>query len=222
LWRLTSGSGFFQSAHPVRVKILNKDFYVVRGRESVQALFRNSWAYTPIPFAKFALEYAFGLPAKALSLYDKDDSGSGRLRHPDSAVEDRNRIDYHSHQSLVRLLEGRKLLPFWNRYTANITRQLHSLHDQIGSDWACRPDLMKFVGDEATVSILDALCGPYLLSLNPSFLQDFWNFDRNLQTYLQGKPVDTIKVHFANHRFRRSMVPRSRGLCSSKKGLRRD
>ncbi|KAI0867980.1 cytochrome P450 [Hypoxylon argillaceum] len=179
---------FFQSLHPARVKILTQEFFVLRGPEEVKALFKNSWACTSIPFVKFALGYAFGLPAKALGLYDKDDSGGGHMPHIGSTVEARNRIDYRVHQSLVRFLEGERLLPFWNRFVDNITQQLCTLHDRIGLDWEYNADLMKLVGDEATISIVNALCGPHLLSLNPHFLHDFWDFDRNLQTYLQGVP----------------------------------
>ncbi|KAI1370593.1 cytochrome P450 [Hypoxylon crocopeplum] len=181
-------NNFFQSAHPVLVKILTQEFYVVRGPENVKVLFKSSWACTSIPFVKFALGHAFGLPAKALRLYDKDDSGGGHVPHPGSTVEARNRIDYQVHQSLNRFLEGKGQKPSWNRFADNITQQLHCLHDRAGSDWVHHADLMKVVGDEATISILNALCGPYLLSLNPNFLQDYWDFDRNLQTYLQGIP----------------------------------
>ncbi|KAK6953162.1 hypothetical protein Daesc_005462 [Daldinia eschscholtzii] len=179
---------FFQSAHPVLVKILNQEFYVVRGPENVKALFKGSSACTSIPFVKFALGYAFGLPAKALSLYDRDDSGSGPVPNPGSTVEARNRIDYRGYQSITKFLEGKQLLPFWNRFADDITQQLYRLHGRIGDDWEYRDDLMKLVSDEVTVSTLNALCGPYLLRLNPHFLQDFWDFDRNLQTYLQGIP----------------------------------
>ncbi|KUI58399.1 Cholesterol 7-alpha-monooxygenase [Cytospora mali] len=181
---------FFQSAHPVLVKILTQEFYVIRGPENVKALFKNSWMCTSIPFVKFALGYAFGLPAKALSLYDKDDSGGGHVPHPGSNVEARNRIDYLVYQSLVRFLEGKGLSPFWNRFVDNITQQLHGLNDRIGSDWEYHADLMKVVGDETTVSIINAFCGPHLLRLNPHFLQDYWDFDRNLQTYLQGTALE--------------------------------
>ncbi|KAI0402150.1 cytochrome P450 [Xylaria palmicola] len=167
LWKprdfVLSPDNFFQSPDPTRVKILTQEFFVVRGSENVKTLFKNSWVCTSIPFVKFALGYAFGLPPKALSLYDKDDSGGGHVPHPDSTVEARNRIDYRVHQSLA--------------------------------------DLMKVVGDEATVSIINALCGPYLLALNPHFLQDFWSFDRNLQTYLQGIPwLLAPKAHAARKR----------------------
>ncbi|OTA83033.1 hypothetical protein M434DRAFT_36900 [Hypoxylon sp. CO27-5] len=181
-------NNFFQSPHPVLVKILTQEFYVIRGPENVKALFKGSWACTSVPFVKFALGHAFGLPTKALSLYDKDDSGGGHVPHPGSTVEARNRIDYNVYQSLLRFLEGKGLQPFWNRFADNITQQLHSLHDRIGADWEYHADLMKVVGDEATISIVNALCGPHLLRLNPHFLQDFWDFDRNLQTYLQGLP----------------------------------
>lgn len=126
------------------------------------------------------------MPTKALRLYDKDDSGSGHIPHPGSIVEARNRIDYRVYQSLIRFLEGKRLYPFWDRFVDNITQQMSEMHNRIESNWEYQVDLMKFVGDEATVSILNALCGPYLLSLNPHFLQDYWDFDRNLQTFLQG------------------------------------
>lgn len=187
---LTCHSNFFQSAHPVLIKILTQEFYVIRGPENVKALFKNSWACSSIPFVKFALGYAFGLPASALSLYDKDDSGGGHVPRPDSKVETRNRIDYRVHHSLVQLLEGKGLLPFWDRFAENITQQVHELHDRLGSDWDYHADLMKVIGDEAAVAIINALCGPYFLKLNPHFLKDFWEFDRNLQTYLQGMTVD--------------------------------
>ncbi|KAI0972794.1 cytochrome P450 [Xylaria arbuscula] len=181
-------NNFFQSKQPTRVKILNQEFYVVGGADNVKALFKGSWACTPIPFVKFALGHAFGLPAKALSLFDKDDSGGSHVPHPDSTVEARNRIDYRVHESLVRFLEGKGLLPFWGRFTDNITQRLHAMHDRAGSDWGYHTDLMQLVSNEATVSIINALCGPYLLALSPDFLQSFWNFDRNLQTYLRGIP----------------------------------
>ncbi|KAI1342556.1 cytochrome P450 [Xylariaceae sp. FL0016] len=123
-------NNFFQSLQPALVRVLHHKFYVVRGSENVKALFKASGACTSIPFVKFALGYAFGLPAKALRF----------------------------------------------------------MQDRVGSDWVCHEDLMSLVGNEATVATLNALCGPYLLKLNPNFLQDYWEFDRNLQTYLQGMP----------------------------------
>ncbi|KAI1740537.1 cytochrome P450 [Xylaria scruposa] len=205
LWKprafVLNSDNFFQSAQPIRVKILTQELYVIRGQKNIRALFRNSWACTSIPYVKFALGYAFGLPAQALSLYDKDNSGGSHIPHPGSRVEARNRIDYNVHLSLGRFLEGEGLAPFWNRFVDNVTQRLYSLHDRAGTEWDYHTDLMKFVGDETTISILNALCGPYLLALNPHFLEDFWDFDRSLQTYLQGIPwFITPKAYRARER----------------------
>lgn len=159
---------------------------MVRGPEYIKALFKSSWVCTSIPFVKFALGNAFGLPAKALSLYDKDDSGGSHVPYPGSTVEDRNRIDYRVHESLTRFLEGKGLSPFLNRFTDEITQRLRTVYDGTGPEWVYHTDLMKMVGDEATTAVVNALCGPYLLALCPEFLQSFWEFDRNLQTYMQG------------------------------------
>lgn len=103
-------------------------------------------------------------------------------------MEARNRIDYRVHLSLARFLEGEGLSPFWNRFVDNVTQQVSGLYDRVGVNWDSHADLMKLVGDETTIAIINSLCGPYLLRLNPQFLGDFWAFDRNLQTYLQGMP----------------------------------
>jgi hypothetical protein len=165
---------------------LHYEFYVVQGADNIKALFKNSWASTSTAFSKFALGYAFGLPAQPLGLYDRDDSGSGHVPHSHSQVEPRNRIDYRDHQTLVRLLEGKGLSPLSERFASDITERLHDLYTGLCSGSREYTDLMRFVGDMTTTSTLDALCGPYLLKLNPGFVEDFWVFDRNLQTYLQG------------------------------------
>lgn len=163
------------------------------GPENVKALFKASAACTSIPFIKFALGKAFGLPSKALRLFDKDDSGGGHVPYPGSTVEARNRIDYLSHLSMVQFLEGKGLMPFCERFSDRITERLYALFEDLRSnEWEEREDLMRAVGDETTVAIMNALCGPHLLRLNPRFLRDFWDFDRNLQTYLQGTKLAGI------------------------------
>jgi hypothetical protein len=184
--RLTCSSNWFRMPHPIRVKILHKELYVVQGADNIKAVFKQSWASSSIPFVKFAVEKAFGLPADAAKLYDRDNSGSGHVPHPDSKVESRNRIDYRVHQAMVAFLLGEGLLPFWQRFKDDMTRRFRDLYLHLGSDWDHQADLMQFVGDEAMTSFINSFCGPHLLRLCPSFLQDFWNFDRSLHIFLQG------------------------------------
>ncbi|KAK3984617.1 cytochrome P450 [Cladorrhinum sp. PSN332] len=193
LWRprdlVLSVNSFFQSPQQaIRVKILHQDFYLVRGADNIRALFKAQ--VTNIPFVKFALSYAFGTPAKALTLYDQDDSGTNHAPHPESTVLPHNRIDYLVHHSTKTFLEGPGLTPLWNRYLKNITAQLHTLHDNLGSseEWKFHHDLISLISNETTIATLNALCGPHLLRLNPNFINHFDRFDENLQTYMQGFP----------------------------------
>ncbi|KAF2155457.1 cytochrome P450 [Myriangium duriaei CBS 260.36] len=179
---------FFQADRPVRVKMLNYEFYVVHGPENIKELFKNSKLCNHAPFLKYALSYVFGLPPSAQNIWDKDDSGGLRIPHPESAVESRNRVDWGGHQGMAEFLEGSGFLPFCRRYADNITQRLHTLHLRTGDEWEHHTDLMDFVGYEATVSTMNAFCGPNLLRLNPDFVQDYWDFDRNLQTYMRGTP----------------------------------
>lgn len=177
-------SGFFQAAQPILVKILAYEFYVIRGPENVKSLFEKSGLARLFHLSSFAFGNAFGSSAKALSLYDKDDSGGGRGPYTGSTVEARNRIDYRVHECMSTFLESKGLLPFWDRFVGGITQQLHGLWESIGPDGEDRADLMRCVRDETTVSLINVICGPHLLRLSPNFLLDFWNIDRNLQTYV--------------------------------------
>ncbi|KAK4164372.1 25-hydroxycholesterol 7-alpha-hydroxylase [Cladorrhinum sp. PSN259] len=180
---------FFQSAQEtIRVKILHEEVYLIRGAENVKALFKAP--VTSIPFIKFALSYAFGASAKALTLYDKDDSGLNYAPHPDSNVEPRNRIDYLVHHSTKGFLEGPGLNPLWNRYLQNISAQLETLQKSFGpqNEWQFHNDFIALLAKEVTVATINAFWGPHFFSLNPDFIQHFDAFDENLQIYMQGRP----------------------------------
>ncbi|KAK3317974.1 Pfs, NACHT and ankyrin domain protein [Apodospora peruviana] len=181
-------NNFFQSPHPVRVKILHQEVYIVQGARNLNRLFIESVWCTAIPFVKYALGRAFGLPAKALRVYDNDDSGGLAAPLPGSKVRPEQRIDYLTHKSLVTFLEGPGLSPLWHRVERATLQTTAALKKQIGPDWEHRADLMEFVGTPSATAFLNSLCGPYLLQLNPTFVRDYWDFDRNLQTYLQGIP----------------------------------
>lgn len=168
------------------MRILHKDLYVIQGPENIKAVFRESGASSAIPFVKFAVVAAFGPPEKAAELYDKDNSGGGHIPHPDSNVEPRNRIDYFIHQSITQFFLGEGLTPFWNRFATGLTLRLHDLQLQRGSDWVHYTDFYQLVGDETMTPFINALCGPHLLRLCPTFLENFWEFDHYLPTFLQG------------------------------------
>jgi len=181
----------FRAAYPTLVKLWKYDFYLVQGPENVKAMFEKSHLSTSVPLLKYSVADAFGLPAKGVELYDKDDSGGNAVPHPDSNVEPRNRVDYNVHRSLLRLLEGPGFLRFYQRLQDNLTEHLYNLHDRLagsGVEGELHDDMFAMFRDMYTVPTFNAFCGEYLLKLHPGFVDDFWKFDRDLQIYLQRVP----------------------------------
>ena len=58
----------------------------------------------------------------------------------------------------------------------------------IGNDWVEMPDFYSFVQILVSTAAVEAMCGPYLLKLNPTWIQDFWQFDKSLPKFLSGFP----------------------------------
>lgn len=64
-----------------------------------------------------------------------------------------------------------------------------STDSSIGSQWIELPDLWPFVQNKVFPAITEALCGSFILSLNPTLMDDFWAFDRSVPTLLKGLPL---------------------------------
>lgn len=134
---------------------------------------------SPIVIYTIALETLFGMKAAARTVYAADNSGPFRKPHPQSNVAPHNRVDFLTHDSLIRGLMGVGLLPAFNRYQKNFTKHLKSTVDQHiqSSDWTSMPDLQQFFRDNLGQSVVESFFGPLLLKVNPTFMEDLWEFD---------------------------------------------
>ena len=88
---------------------------------------------------------------------------------------------------MSQLLTRPRLQPFEERSVKNLTEQL-SAKTSVTFEWTELPDLFCFLREEPTRAGLIAMCGSYLLSANPSFVQDFWQFDRSLPVLAKRYP----------------------------------
>jgi hypothetical protein len=50
------------------------------------------------------------------------------------------------------------------------------------------PDLFDFVSQEAMRPGLEAMCGPYLMFLNPDFIKQFWMYNAAIPSLAMGLP----------------------------------
>ena len=58
----------------------------------------------------------------------------------------------------------------------------------IGDDWVEYPDLYRFLQLTVTRSSIETVFGSRLLELNPSFVEDFWDFEFNAPGFLHAIP----------------------------------
>lgn len=119
-------------------------------------------------------------------MYESDDSGLDAQPVPGSQVAPHNRIDYRSHAGLLKFTNGAGFEGFYERWANRYRKRLRSL--DIGDDWVEMPDFMVFFSDNFASALIESICGPTLLHLNPYFARDFSKYDLAMPGLLKGLP----------------------------------
>lgn len=143
-----------------------------------------------------AVQNIFNMPKATLAFWNADDSGVDRSPYSESVVPPHIRIEYPTvptHSSVVKFLTGPSLKPFSDRFSQNLTDQLIKrmtsfLKRSITSEWEHLPDLFSLMQDELLPAALKSMCGLYLLTINRTFVEDFWTFNRSLYIFATGYP----------------------------------
>ncbi|KAE8414446.1 cytochrome P450 [Aspergillus pseudocaelatus] len=159
----------------VRISLPLAGIYLFQEPEAVAALWKHPLLSSPIYIYTVGLRYLFGMKEDQIETYTADDSGPYRKPHPNSNVLQHNRVDYLTHDSLLRGLSGAGLTPTFQRCQGIITSQISSL--SIEDEWIQMPDLLQFFRDHVGRAVLQSLFGPLLLSVNPTFMECLWEFD---------------------------------------------
>jgi hypothetical protein len=161
-----------------RLSVLGKTVYFFQERDVVASLWKSSDLSSPIISYIFALKYFCGMSKKSLLAYEADDSGPFPKPYPESKVQPHNRVDYLIHQNMQRGLAGPGLLPTTKRFSSLVTKRIEDI--PATKEWTEMPDFSRFVYNIVGVSIIEAVCGPSLLDLNPGFVDDFWVYDKKV------------------------------------------
>ncbi|KAE8167494.1 cytochrome P450 [Aspergillus tamarii] len=159
----------------VRISLPLAGIYLFQEPDAVAALWKHPLLSSPIYIYTVGLRYLFGMKDDQIETYAADDSGPYRKPHPNSNVLPHNRVDYLTHDSLLRGLSGAGLTPTFQRCQDIITSQISSL--SIEDEWIKMPDLLQFFRDHVGRAVLQSLFGPLLLSVNPAFMECLWKFD---------------------------------------------
>ncbi|KAL2255259.1 hypothetical protein VTK26DRAFT_3735 [Humicola hyalothermophila] len=173
---------------PFLVKIGLEDMYYIPHGEPIQAMFRNGRDLAMKPIVIVAMRDQFGMPPEDLAIYQRDGSGGNAKpaegwEHMDPA----HRIFHNQHRDLNLMLNGASLDGMTARFVANYTARLRQT-TRIGDEWTELPDLYAFLRDEMFHAACTALVGERFFELCPDFGHEFWEFDRQILTYLRRTP----------------------------------
>lgn len=178
-------SGASTDSSPVRLFFFNMQANVISGFDNLSAVWRAN-ALDTKPAACLALQRFFHTPTAALKFWMADNSGASINPHPDSNVRPENRIYFHTNRSTHEFMAGKGLKLFANRFQDLLLKQVSKTN--IGNEWLEMPDLYSFVQVTLSTAAVEALCGPALLKLSPTWIQDFWEFDKSLPKFLSRFP----------------------------------
>jgi hypothetical protein len=134
----------------------------------------------------FCLKYLFGMPAAALQMYVNDDSGFNDKPAPQSRVSPEDRVDYHTHISLLNFTSGKLLPGFYKRWLKSFSTRLQAL--QKLNNWVELPDLLTFFENDFALALVEATCGNILEQQNPNFARDLAFYTRSSPTLSRGLP----------------------------------
>ncbi|KAF2866130.1 cytochrome P450 [Massariosphaeria phaeospora] len=173
----------------VRVRLLFGTVYVVRGKNNISSLWKESVNSNYTELLGFMLDRMFDMPAKALTLW-KDDSGFLHKPHAQSSTAPHNRVDHITHELAHDFLLSPRSKEIPERYSTLLQKQLTEL--DIGTQWLEMDDLMEFFQQQMTAANMEAMYGPTLRAHMPTLCDDFWLFNRHIGPFCKQFPKWTI------------------------------
>ncbi|KAF2197033.1 cytochrome P450, partial [Delitschia confertaspora ATCC 74209] len=172
------------------------NFVVVSNPEHIITVFKSSKWLSSKPATIFSLKNLLATPPDVIPFYEADDSGMAGNPRKESKMEQKNRIHYWQAITAQKFLSGQHLVHLSNRYLTTLHRNLESL--SIGEDWVDMPDLYNFLQRNVTRAAIESIMGSKILEMNPTLVEDFWNFDNCVPKFLRGLPRWLIPSAYKN------------------------
>lgn len=126
------------------------------------------------------------MASKAVDAYTLDESGVTPNPKPGTQISAHNRVDYLTHANFHKHLLGEGLPKIYRNFSSSLARRLPLLDVQ--EEWRCLPDVMDFWLPTMTSAMNEAIAGPLLECVNPSFTQNLLKYYPYLQSLMKGTP----------------------------------
>jgi hypothetical protein len=173
---------------PVQIRVANQQYFFISGAQSILRLFRTSRELSTVPASVTILETAFGSPPETASILINDNTGfSVQPLEGSNPIPQDQRFHHIIHNALHTNLMGEGLADLASRYLENLEKELDALSGE-SNEWIEIPDLYMLVQNTIFRASTMAICGPTLFELNPTFTDDFWEFDIKVGGLFKGLP----------------------------------
>jgi hypothetical protein len=117
-------------------------------------------------------------------MYSQDDSGIHPKPVSTSSIAPHNRVDHNTHKTFMQIFSGDGLNTLFRRWHESFSRRLGNL--QIADEWIESSDFEKFWMPSLVGSLNEAMVGPILESVNPTFTDDFIEFYPYAHSLMKG------------------------------------
>ena len=162
--------------------------YIPSSREHIHKLLQAPSGLEANPVViPASLNWILGMPMSGVSAFEEDNSGSYTKPFPGTNVPVNARIRNANWEPAHRHLNGESSYGMSEHYAQILHRNLLAT-SQIDAEWVELPDLFTFVKDLVTSTGAEAVCGKALLDLNPTFVEDYWDFECKITSLMYGWP----------------------------------
>lgn len=162
------------------------NFIVVASSEHIRTVFKNTRLLSNKSVTLIVLDHLLGAPRNILSFYKADNSGLATKAHARSKGKPEDRVFYFQIHTAHKYLIGQHLHALNERFMATLDRDLDAM--DVGHEWVEYADLYKFLQLTISHSFIETVYGEKLLGLNPTFVEDFWEFEANTPNFPHAIP----------------------------------
>ena len=161
--------------------------YLLGDPNHIKGFFKPTPGISSSPALPSVMKNLLGMPDHIIPLYAGDDSGQLLKPMPGSHIQPENRIRFLHTNTAHQHLAGTNGIRLGERFMEILGRDI-SVDIRVGAEWVELLDLWPFIQDLVFPAVTEAMCGSFLLSLNPTFTKDFWAFDQDIPTLIKGLP----------------------------------
>lgn len=164
------------------------EVFFFEDRETIKEIWKNSALMCAGKVHVLACKYLFGFPDKWINAYAADNSGRFAKPLPGTNVPENLRIHRLLNGSIEKSLTGSGFDPTLQRFRRNFVTKMESFAAESNGEWVEINDLHHFLHNTIGRSILETVFGEGLFQINPTFMDDLYEFNDMLPYLTKGLP----------------------------------